>query len=189
METLDDRDGSIRKVAVRALGDIADERAVPGLLRALEDKEPSVRKEAFNALCRFNSFQHADPFIEALGGSDAGARKAAALALGKVRDKRAIEPLLIALEDSDPEVRESAQAALARSGNITARVLNATMSSGSEVARRGAARALEMMNHAKVKKRLERSRKLQSPEIWSEIEADISSYPKDRQSSISSFNA
>jgi HEAT repeat protein len=187
LRLLGDPDGSVRKEAVKALGSIGDEKAVPGLLKALTDTEPSVREEAFEALNGFRCFSNSAPFIDALrGGSDV--RKAAVKALGRVKGGKAIEPLIDSLEDRDEAVRFEAQHALARLGKYAIKPLRVALNDDRDQVRSGAARALEMMSRARAKKRIDRSHRFQSPEIWVEIEAAISAYSKERQASLSSFN-
>ncbi len=158
------------------------------MIQALKDTEPSVKDEALAALNCFISFKHATPFINALGDTDVCVRKVAIKALGKARDKAAIEQLIHALEDDDRDICEAAQLALARIGAGAVKPLKQAMNDDSDVIRRGAARSLELMSKAKAKKRIERSQKHQSPEIWAEIEAAISAYSRERQANLASFN-
>jgi HEAT repeat protein len=49
---IDDDDDEVRQLAITALGEIGDERAVPRLLRAAEDERASMRYQATIALAR-----------------------------------------------------------------------------------------------------------------------------------------
>ena len=52
IEALDDDDDEVRQLAITALGEIGDERAVPRLVRAAEDERASMRYQAVIALAR-----------------------------------------------------------------------------------------------------------------------------------------
>jgi HEAT repeat protein len=188
IDLLLDPDGHVRKEAVKALGAIRDEKAVSGLLGALKDNEPSVREQAQEALNCFRSFRYVTPFIDVLGDRDVTVRKSAVRALGKVRGAKAIESLIWALADSDVSVREEAQMALACMGKNSLKQLKSGLNDDNDLIRHGAAGALELMSKARVKKRIERSHKLQSPRVWMEIEAAISAYTKEKQASLTSFD-
>ncbi len=52
LAAVDDSDDEVRQLAITALGEIGDARAVPRLLRAAEDDRPSMRYQATIALAR-----------------------------------------------------------------------------------------------------------------------------------------
>lgn len=55
LRAIDDDDDEVRQLAVTALGEIGDERAVTRLTRAAEDERPSMRYQATIALARLKS--------------------------------------------------------------------------------------------------------------------------------------
>src|ERR1700690_1185688 len=52
LPAVDDDDDEVRQLAITALGEVGDVRAVPRLLRAAEDERPSMRYQAVIALAR-----------------------------------------------------------------------------------------------------------------------------------------
>ncbi len=52
LAAIDDDDDEVRQLAITALGEVGDERAVPRLLRAAEDERASMRYQATIALAR-----------------------------------------------------------------------------------------------------------------------------------------
>ena len=63
---LGDKDNSIRRAAVEALGLTADERAVDSLIPVLKDKNRFVRQEAILALAKLGGSRSVGHLTEAL---------------------------------------------------------------------------------------------------------------------------
>ena len=82
-----------RYVAAWALGEIADARAIPGLVRALGDTDPETRKFATRSLVKFGPVA-SDALLAALADPSPAVRRYAVRALGQIQERRAIEPLL-----------------------------------------------------------------------------------------------
>jgi HEAT repeat protein len=108
---LNDRDDSIRRRAVRVLGEVRDPRAVPALMALLHDDYYSIRREAAAALAAAGTPAVA-PVVSALDDPDGDVRKRAADVLACIGDARAIAPLLRAANDEDWYVRKAAEDAL-----------------------------------------------------------------------------
>lgn len=129
---LEDKSVATRQAAAKALGEIADSRAIESLIRALDDADADVRRYATEALIRITEQKAVERLLKALGdkkrivGIDADTAKA----LGKMADlggvelalealgdtsqlARIVEPLIKALDDEDWIVRSSAAEGLA----------------------------------------------------------------------------
>jgi HEAT repeat protein len=101
-----------RVLAVNALRDIGDARAIPGLVEALNDPVFTVRKAAARALATFG-----EPAVEALLAaapvSSGVARREMARTLGSMRARRAVPQLRTWLKDpEDAGLRRDAAVAL-----------------------------------------------------------------------------
>jgi HEAT repeat protein len=82
-----------RYAAAWALGEIADVRAIPALVRALGDTDPETRKFAARSLTKFGPLA-SDALLAALADPSAPVRRYAVRALGQIQERRAVEPLL-----------------------------------------------------------------------------------------------
>lgn len=82
-----------RYAAAWALGEIADVRAVPALVRALGDTDSETRKFATRSLVKFGPLA-SDALLAALADPSALVRRYAVRALGQTQERRAVEPLL-----------------------------------------------------------------------------------------------
>jgi outer membrane protein assembly factor BamB len=102
-----DRDAAVRGVAVQALAELDDRRAIPLLIDALDDDASDVRDAAHDGL-RDNERE----LMEALTDSSAGPRDGAARALGRIGSRRGARELLERLRDDDVVVRSAAAQAL-----------------------------------------------------------------------------
>jgi HEAT repeat protein len=90
----------VRRMAIRALGAIKDERAFESLHEALKDETLDVRREAFAAVINFQGDQVMQAALTAL--HDPGLRVEASLFLGMKKDLRSVPYLLETLKGSDP---------------------------------------------------------------------------------------
>ncbi len=104
----------IRKLAIKALGEIKDERAFESLLTSLKDENLDVRRQAFLAVTNFQSNQVMEAALTAL--DDPGLRVEASLFLGANKDLRVLPYLLEILRGSDPLIASQAQSVLASIG-------------------------------------------------------------------------
>lgn len=112
-----DRAESVRAAAARALGEIADPRAVNALLEGtLRDPSALVRMEA-------------------------------AVALGKIGDEKAVEALQLALADPDPIVRLHALEALEMIGPSAGEVLEGSLTDDDPEVRHRTAAVLERLGY------------------------------------------
>lgn len=106
-------DSGTRYIAGLALGKIAHEEAVPGLLQALEGDDLWVRLAVTDALIKIG-IPSVSGLIDAVRHDNKAVRRAAAKALGKIGDAAAVPALRNALDDGDDAVRRFAAEALDR---------------------------------------------------------------------------
>lgn len=90
----------IRKLAIKALREIKDERAFESLLTTLNDENLDVRRQALLAVINFQSNQVMEAVLTAL--HDPGLRVEASLFLGAKKDLRVLPYLLEILRGIDP---------------------------------------------------------------------------------------
>lgn len=104
----------IRKLAIKALGEIKDERSLESLLTTLKDENLDVRRQALLAVFNFQS----DPVMEAALTAlhDPSLRVEASLFLGAKNDLRVLPELLEILTGSEPLDAHRAQGVLASIG-------------------------------------------------------------------------
>ncbi len=112
IQLLKDKNAEVRANAAKALGDLNDKRAVPGLIDALKDRHVIVRRSAAYALSNIGDERAVPGLINALKDEDAEVRAYAARALGNRGDKRAFPALIKALKDVNANVRRNAAKAL-----------------------------------------------------------------------------
>ena len=107
----------IRKLAIKALGEIKDERAFGSLLTTLKDENLAVRRQALLAVINFESNQ-SDQVMDAvlMALHDPGLQVEASLFLGGTKDLRVLPYLLEILTGSDPIDAYRAQGVLASIG-------------------------------------------------------------------------
>lgn len=107
----------IRKLAIKALGEIKDERAFESLLTTLKDENLAVRRQALLAVISFQSNQ-SDQVMDAVLTAlhDPGLQVEASLFLGAKKDLRVLPYLLEILTGSDPMNAYRAQSVLASIG-------------------------------------------------------------------------
>jgi HEAT repeat protein len=114
IEALKDEDAEVRRVAVWALGDIEDTRAVPALMQVLtSDSDSDVRSKAAWALGKIEDARAIQALEQALEDENADVRRQAARALGEIEDVAAVGALNQALvNDAVAGVRRMAAWAL-----------------------------------------------------------------------------
>jgi len=117
---LKDKDARLRSMAVQALEQSRDPRAVQPLIDLLKDDDLSIRPTAALALGRIGDKRAVKPLIASLEDKKSGARATAAVALGWIKDERACPPLFAALKDEEKSVRWSAAWALSEIGGAVA---------------------------------------------------------------------
>lgn len=103
LDYLDQADGEGAAAAIRALGDIADPRALPVLL---DHAESAQRGEVFLALGKLRDRRAEQALIKGLADTDWQVRMNAAMALGPLGGPAAAEKLSAALDDEVHVVRE-----------------------------------------------------------------------------------
>jgi len=108
---------SVRLEAVRALGEIGEERAVERLVRALGHEDWLMRAAAADALGKIGDERAVERLVAALGDKSPGVQERAAVALAEIGDERVVERLVAALEDKNPGVQVWAAVALAEIGD------------------------------------------------------------------------
>jgi len=119
IDTLKDKESSVRSGAVRTLGKMKDSRAVEPLISALRDEDRSVRVSAAYVLGQMRDARAVEPLINSLNDENSSVRSEAAKALrrmtgalGRLKDSRAVEPLIAALRDKNNFGRREAATAL-----------------------------------------------------------------------------
>lgn len=105
------KDARLRNDAARALGELADARAVEPLFLALSDADAPVRDSAGQALMRVG-LPAASRLVATLRNPRSPLRVAAARLLGGIGGSEAMQALLEAADDPDWHVREAATEAL-----------------------------------------------------------------------------
>jgi HEAT repeat protein len=111
---LSETDSAVRREAALLLGAIADERAIPHLVRALGEWEGKDLASAWGCLQTIGPQGAIGHLEAALRDGDPPLRVLAARALGKSEDATAIPALHAATHDPEPRVREAAESALRR---------------------------------------------------------------------------
>lgn len=103
----------VKNVAIRALGQIKDVRAINPLIEALDADDPSIGQHVAEVLIQFGQ-NAAAPMIAVLErASGPGQRTWAARILGRLQAQEAALALIAALEDHNEKVRQAAALALA----------------------------------------------------------------------------
>jgi HEAT repeat protein len=111
IDALGDREGSVRRLAATALGELKDPRAIEELGMTLYDLHHEVGKAAAQALAKFGP-QAVDILIESLSHAEAGIRENAILALGNIQDMRVAPALIEMLHDPERTNQKQALQAL-----------------------------------------------------------------------------
>lgn len=107
-------DPEIRKLAIKALGEIKDERTFESLLTTLKEENVDVRRQALLAVINFQNDQVMEAALTAL--HDPGLRVEASLFLGAKKDLRVLPHVLEILTGSEPLDAYRAQSVLASIG-------------------------------------------------------------------------
>ena len=112
IDLLKEDDWTVRREAVITLGEMADERCVEPVIRALRDGDWQVREAAIEACGMIGS-----PCVETLVKllRDWDLRRTVIAALGKIKDERVLDPLIHQLRSD--EFNEIATEALAELGS------------------------------------------------------------------------
>jgi HEAT repeat protein len=126
LAVLDDPRWYVVRNVVSILGEVADDEALPEMLRASCHHDARVRKEAVRALARFGAPESERRILSALADGDRRVRIAAVHALSALQGNDASDALVKLCEKSPPyqavteEVRQEAILGLARSGSSEA---------------------------------------------------------------------
>jgi len=111
---LKDPNGSVRKLAARALASVepatATDSVSEALCEALGDEMPEVRANAAEALGRIGGPAAGRALSEAIADADATVRNKAALALARLKDARAVPALAAQLAQAGPGRPHAAEA-------------------------------------------------------------------------------
>ena len=105
-------EGYERGAAMRILGDLADARAIPILVKGMDDHQPTIRVASASALGNLGLSQGVPYLVEALTNGIPSLRTAAAVSLGKLNATQVIPLLEKSLLDQDPGVQAAAVDAL-----------------------------------------------------------------------------
>ncbi len=105
IESLRDKEGTVRKFAAILLGNLGDPRAIEPLGMALYDMHHEVGKVSAEALVRFGA-PALDVLVEALSHPEMWIRIHAVEALSAIRDPRVTPILLEMLDDPEREVKK-----------------------------------------------------------------------------------
>ena len=137
IDLLADPDWVVRREAVVTLGEMADERCVEPIVRALRDGDWQVREAAVEAIAEVGP-----PAVELLIRymRDWESRKYVIRALGKINDERVLNPLMSMLHND--EFKDDATRALIELGKPAVPVLIAALTDREEFVRKQAILAL-----------------------------------------------
>jgi HEAT repeat protein len=114
IEALQDEDWALREEAAALLGDFADPRAIPPLIRVLHDEDRAVREAAAMALRKIG--QAALPaLVQALKDPNGNVQEAAISVLKDFPDPSTVEPLIECLASKNWILRMHAVKALGQS--------------------------------------------------------------------------
>ncbi|GKS57713.1 hypothetical protein YTPLAS18_12400 [Nitrospira sp.] len=133
VDLLQDPDWVVRREAAVTLGEMADERCVEPLAKALRDGDWQVREAAVDALANVGS-PAVETLIRMLRVWEV--RRAAIQALGKIKDERVLDPLVAQLRID--EFREDATTALTEVGRPAVSRLLAALKDKDEYVRKQA---------------------------------------------------
>ncbi len=141
----------VRRLAVRALGEIRDPRAIPSLVEGLARSDPSTGQPLADVLTGFGPLV-VPPLIEALTHSRVESQRMwAAHILGSLAASASVPALLISLNDHSERVRQTSALSLGKIGDPRAvRYLRESiLRDPAPLVRESAAEALGQMGDAK----------------------------------------
>jgi HEAT repeat protein len=111
-----DKNITVRKNAVEALGEIKDTRALDILIVSMKDENPDIRRNAAEALGKIRDIRAIDALTIALKDKKSSVQQSANAAiqntLQQLKANRAIEPLIALLNHDEPAIRRFAIEAL-----------------------------------------------------------------------------
>jgi HEAT repeat protein len=110
-------DPKLAGVAIEAVSETGDRRALQPLIDALSHPDKWVRRKAAYALRHYGEPSAVNALLSALGDKDPRVREAAAGTLGQIGDERATGSLVRLLTHRELDVRRTAVTALGRVGN------------------------------------------------------------------------
>ncbi len=102
---------SLKWKACIALGEIADEKSLPTIIKLFSDNDPYLRNYAIQALRYFPAQKTEDIIIQGLRDSSWRVRVSACGSLGQIKSKKAV-PILIYKAENDPDTRNVRNAAI-----------------------------------------------------------------------------
>jgi HEAT repeat protein len=106
LEAISRENITMKAMAITALGEAGDKRAVEPLLIALNDRNAYIRRSAVLSLRKLNDSAAIKPLISMLNDEDRDVKNAAASVLNTM-EKPSLDPFLEALKDRDSFVRKS----------------------------------------------------------------------------------
>ncbi len=114
IKTLNDPDIYVRSLAIEALSEIGDQRAISSLEKQMEDPSKLIQVTAAAALHKMGKGNPRNIIINALTDIDAATRRVAAKATWEIIDDPPLSLLLRAVKDVDPDVRNYATLAIGK---------------------------------------------------------------------------
>ena len=111
------KSSEVQEIAVQALGELGNRRAVDALIRSLGNKDIGVCKMAAKVLAGIDREIVVEPLIGGLGNKISSIRERSASVLGEIGDERAVKPLIGALADEKQSVRCAAAKSLGSLGD------------------------------------------------------------------------
>ena len=117
IKVLNDPDVYVRSLAIEALSEIGDQRAISSLETQMEDTNKLIQVTAAAALHKMGRGNPRNIIINALTDADAGTRRVAAKAAWEIIDDPPLSSLLKAMKDVDPDVRNYVTLAVGKTRN------------------------------------------------------------------------
>ncbi len=117
-----DKDATVRRFAVEALGWVGDTSAIGPLAAATFDKSAEVRQEAATQLGRLKDPDGLQALLELFKDPDEDVRWAAVQGVAEMRDRRATKALVAALDDPVAQVSNAAERGLQNLGIAKQRI-------------------------------------------------------------------
>jgi len=118
LKAAEDSDASVRTEALKAVADVADEKALPAVAKLLVNAKGDAERQAAEgtvvALARRieDAEKRTEPVTAALPGASVPARLSVLRVLGRLGGAKALEAVRAALKDASPEVQDAAFRAL-----------------------------------------------------------------------------